>query len=234
MPPLTRPALKLVPETTAFFVCDIQDKFRFVVFCSRDVRTGDPRICEVLMKSTHKVSASKILKVPLIVTEQNPKGLGPTVPELDITSAAVLAPKTKFSMWIPEVSSELRKLRTTDVVLFGIESHVCVLQTAMDLIENDINVWVLADGVSSMNPGEIKIAVERMRAAGANITSSESVLFQLMSDAKHDSFKAIQNLVKETKETTKGIIDDPLLKIVGMLSLLLTSGALDSLVVANL
>ncbi|KAJ3413433.1 Isochorismatase domain-containing protein 1 [Chytridiales sp. JEL 0842] len=148
------------------------------------------------------VTASKILNVPLIVTEQNPRALGATVPELDISHACAIYPKTKFSMLIPEVAADMKKLNIKHVVLFGIESHVCVLQTALDLIENDKHVIVLADGVSSMNQGEVKIAIERLRHAGATISSSESILFQLLEDANHEKFKQLQGLIKDYKEKT--------------------------------
>ncbi|KAJ3100196.1 Isochorismatase domain-containing protein 1 [Phlyctochytrium planicorne] len=189
--------LKIPLKSTAFFLCDIQEKFRPLIWNYQ----------HVVNTASKMVSASKILNIPLIVTEQHPKALGTTASELDISGAVINAPKTKFSMWVPEVEAEVKRLNTTDVVLFGIESHVCVLQTAMDLIEKNINVWVLADGVSSMNSGEVKIAVERMRAAGATISTSESVLFQLMVDSKHENFKAISNLVKETKETTNAAVN---------------------------
>ncbi|KAI8855336.1 Isochorismatase-like protein [Chytridium lagenaria] len=194
---IARPGLKIPQATTAFFLCDIQEKFRPLIW----------NYSHVVNTASKMISASKILNIPLIVTEQNPKALGGTVPELDISRAIINVPKTKFSMWTSEVKAEVEKLKTTDVVLFGIESHVCVLQTAMDLLEKDIHVWILADGVSSMNQGEVKIAIERLRAAGATISTSESVLFQLLVDAKHENFKAISNLVKETKEKTSGALN---------------------------
>ncbi|KAJ3117046.1 Isochorismatase domain-containing protein 1 [Phlyctochytrium bullatum] len=192
-----RRGLKIPQQSTAFFVCDIQEKFRPHIWNYQ----------HVVNTAAKMVKASKILNIPLVVTEQNPKALGGTVPELDISGAVINAPKTKFSMWVPEVEAKVRGLNTTDVVLFGIESHVCVLQTAMDLIEGGIHVWVLADGVSSMNKGEVKIAVERMRAAGATITTSDSILFQLLVDAKHENFKAVQGIVKDTKETTTSALE---------------------------
>ncbi|KAJ3196402.1 Isochorismatase domain-containing protein 1, partial [Dinochytrium kinnereticum] len=143
--------LKLPQKTTAFFLCDIQEKFRHHIWnCQHVINTA-----------SKMVTASKILNIPLIVTEQNPKALGRTVAELDVSGAVVNVPKTRFSMWVREVEEVVGRLGVTDVVVFGIESHVCVLQTALDLLAtNHLTIWVLADGVSSMNQGEVKIAIE--------------------------------------------------------------------------
>ncbi|ORX91193.1 Isochorismatase hydrolase, partial [Basidiobolus meristosporus CBS 931.73] len=150
------------------------------------------------------VTAAEQLDIPVVVTEQNPKALGNTVSELDISRARCNLEKNKFSMFLPEVKELLEKeLKTKSVVLFGIESHVCVLQTCLELLEHDYDVHVLADGVSSMNYPEIDIALARMRQAGASITTSESILFQLLGDAKHEKFKGISKLTKEYQQATK-------------------------------
>lgn len=90
-----------------------------------------------------------------------------------------------------------------DAVIAGIESHICVTQTALDLLELGHRVYIVVDGVSSVNPEERGVALARLRDAGAIVTSSESVLFEVLKDAKSSDFKAISNLVKETKEQTK-------------------------------
>ncbi|KFH66175.1 hypothetical protein MVEG_08276 [Podila verticillata NRRL 6337] len=177
-------------KSTAFFLCDIQEKFRPHIF----------QFPSVVATAQKMIAAHKVLDIPLIVTEQNPKALGATATELDLSAAKVNHSKTKFSMFVPEVEKELKGIKS--VVLFGIESHVCVLQTALDLLENNYDVHVLADGVSSMNHFEIEHALNRVRDAGGYVTTSESIIFQLMGDSKHEHFKKISNLVKETKEAT--------------------------------
>ncbi|KAJ1563068.1 Isochorismatase domain-containing protein 1 [Cladochytrium tenue] len=197
---VARHATRLHPSNTALFLCDIQERFR-------------PHIhkFDVMLETAKKmVQVSKILEVPLIVTEQNPKALGPTVEELQVKDLAkIIQPKTKFSMWLPEVETVIKSHPggINNAILFGIESHVCVLQTALDLMENGVHVVVLADGVSSINKGEIPVALQRMRDAGATVESSESVIFQLLGDAGHPRFKEIQNLVKQTKTSTVAALE---------------------------
>ncbi|ORX95580.1 Isochorismatase hydrolase [Basidiobolus meristosporus CBS 931.73] len=190
----TRNIAKICPSSTAFFVCDIQERFRSFIHAY-------PNVISTAQKM---ITAANHLDIPIIVTEQNPKALGKTVQELDISKAKCNLGKSKFSMFLPEVETLLKNdLKTKSVVLFGIESHICVLQTCLDLLEQNYEVYVLADGVSSMNYPEIDIALARMQQAGATITTSESILFQLVGDAKHQKFKGISGLTKEYQKATK-------------------------------
>ncbi|GAA5936741.1 hypothetical protein JCM10213_000044 [Rhodosporidiobolus nylandii] len=212
---------RIRPNQTAFFCCDIQERFRLVVHAY-------PHVIQTAEKM---LKAAKILDVPVIATEQTPM-FSPPPPNPDAQHTAIvpqvetsplpflrelesprLRPdwvplaKTKFSMVVPQIEQQIKEWETQSVVLFGIESHVCVLQTAFDLLERDIDVHVLADGISSPNADEVGLAIKRMRDAGAHITTSESVLFQLMQDSSDPRFKALAGLMAEYRQTTKEALE---------------------------
>jgi len=190
--------LPTTPSQTAFFVCDIQERFRDMIYSFSALITTAQKM----------IKAANILGVPFIVTEHYPKTFARTVSELDVSNAALRVEKTKFSMFVPEVADTLKRLGTKSVVIFGIESHVCVLQTALDLLEANYDVHVLSDCVSSSNFPEIDIALTTMRDAGAVMTTSESVLLQLMNDDRHDRFEEVSKLVMEYQEASR---NNPLL-----------------------
>jgi len=189
-------ASKQVLVKPAFFVCDIQERFRPAIHEFTCMVATSRRLLEI----------ARLFKVPVLATEQNPRALGSTVTELDLSKLGDLHvgtyPKTKFSMFLPEVHAKLNEHRIQSVVLFGIESHVCILQTAIDLLQNGYNVHVVADAVSSCNREEIPIALARLSQAGAVITTSESLAFQLMGDAGSENFKEFSSLVKAEKQAT--------------------------------
>jgi hypothetical protein len=159
------------------------------------------------------IKAAQILNIPIYATTQNRARLGDTCPELDIKDAVVNADKTEFSMWVPEISRHFSPATPSEVVIVGIESHICVTQTTLDLIANGHKVYILADGVSSCNPQEIPIALARLRAEGAVVTTSESFLYELMGNAAIPEFKQIAKLVKETKANTQEVMTTLLSKI---------------------
>lgn len=171
------------------------------------------------------------MDIPLVVTEQKPSGtyaashqpafssahlyistaLGKTVKELDVSHASLNRDKMRFSMLVPEVRTWLEEQKIRSVVIFGIESHVCVLETVLDLLTLPSltrgpeagGVHILADAVSSCNAAEIPIALGRMRDAGACVTSSESALFQLLRDASHPNFRQVSELIKEYRDANQ-------------------------------
>ena len=148
-----------------------------------------------------------ILKIPIYVTTQKRESLGSTCTELALdagpeTQTAAHIDKSAFSMWVPEIRSALSS-GPHEVAIVGIESHICVTQTSLDLLANGHTVYVLADGVSSCNKEEIPIALRRLAKEGVVVTTSESFLYECMGDARITEFKGIAGLVKESKDNTK-------------------------------
>jgi len=136
--------------------------------------------------------------------------LGETCPELgldapDGVKTKAHVDKSAFSMFVPEVQKAFHELgpEKKEVVIVGIETHICVTQTTLDLLREGHKVYVLADGVSSCNPQEIPIALARLQAEGAVVTSSESFLYECMGDAGIPEFKGIAGVVKEWNTKTK-------------------------------
>ncbi|TGO88483.1 hypothetical protein BPOR_0160g00200 [Botrytis porri] len=179
-----------------------------------DVRgpgTFVPALIDELIATTQKlIKASDILHIPIYATTQNRARLGETCAELNIPNAVEHADKTAFSMWIPSISRHFNSATPAEVIIVGIESHICVTQTTLDLLANGHKVYVLADGVSSCNPQEILVALDRLRAAGAVVTTSESIMYEIMGDAR---FKAIATLVKESSASTKDVMSTLLSKM---------------------
>nr|XP_019009121.1 uncharacterized protein I206_05766 [Kwoniella pini CBS 10737]OCF47902.1 hypothetical protein I206_05766 [Kwoniella pini CBS 10737] len=151
---------------------------------------------------------AEVLEIPTLITEQNPKALGATINEVTdlINPSRHLGTfsKTKFSMVNENTKALLEKDNHNMYIVTGIESHVCVLQTTLDLLKLSTkpDVYVLADGISSCNKPEIGISITRMEKAGAIVTTSESIIFELLGDANHDKFKKVAGIIKQTKAQT--------------------------------
>jgi len=155
------------------------------------------------------ISLAKLLGIQVVATTQSARALGPIDPDIDLSSLGTLFlgtyDKTLFSMVIPEIQELLvDQSHITSVVIFGIESHICVLQTALSLVERKLyKVHVVADGVSSCNAFEVPFAFDRLRAEGVLVETSESIAFQLMRDAGSTNFKAFSQLIKKELQNTK-------------------------------
>lgn len=143
------------------------------------------------------VDAFRALDLPVIATEQYPKGLGPTLPSLLERLPSPPLEKATFScMREPEVAAALEAARARQVVVAGIETHVCVTQTALDLLHAGFQVQVPHDAVNSRRGRDREWALRRMAAAGAVITSTESALFELLERCGTGDFKTVSKLVK--------------------------------------
>merc|ERR1711976_123382 len=172
-------------NSSGFFLCDMQEQFRKTI-------SFYPQVIEVARRM---LEGAKTLDMPIFVTEQYPKGLGPTVSELDVSGLQVF-PKTRFSMCLPEVVDKMKDYPDLkSVIICGIETQVCIQQTVFDFLEKGYDVHVIADGVSSRSMVDRMFALQRMKEAGAFITTSESMLLGLTGDAKHPKFKPIQKLI---------------------------------------
>jgi nicotinamidase-related amidase len=144
------------------------------------------------------LDAAKLLDVHLVATEQYPKGLGPTVAEISKRLPAKRPEKTGFSCaCVKGLTDELRKLDKFRVVLIGIETHVCVLNTALDLIADDFWVYLPVDALGSRYALDHETAIRRMEAAGAVLTTVETTVFEWLKDAKHPRFKEASGLVQQ-------------------------------------
>lgn len=180
---------KLERQKTALLLIDVQEKLFPLVENS----------CHVMQKIQMAIHGFQILKLPIFVSEQYPQGLGHTVGPLKgvLGESQKYMVKTAFSCLDDMVSSQIL-LDTTiqQWVIIGIEAHVCVLQTAKDLIMQGREVVVLNDAISSRSIYDFSTAIAEMRDCGIRISSVETVLFELLRHSKASEFKEISQLIK--------------------------------------
>jgi hypothetical protein len=153
---------------------------------------------ELIAKNRILLKGLQLLDVPVLWTEQYPKGLGRTVGGVaELLSNDIPFEKTSFSCWDDAaIRPRMQSFGKTTVLIAGIEAHVCVLQTAIDLCGQGMSPVVVEDAVSSRRENDKRIALGRITGAGGVLTTVESVLFELARTAQHPSFKALSNLVK--------------------------------------
>lgn len=175
-------------EDTVLLMIDVQGKLARTVFESGRVLTN-------LEKLTR---GARLFGLPVIVTEQNPKGLGPTIPELQ-KLLGDFAPIEKTAFNACADSSFVGKIRETgrnQILVCGIEAHVCVYQTVAGLLDLGYEVQVVADAVSSRTPENRRTALDRMRDMGTAISTTEMALFELMQAAEGEAFSEFIRIVK--------------------------------------
>ncbi|XP_075797852.1 isochorismatase domain-containing protein 2A isoform X2 [Microtus pennsylvanicus] len=161
---------RILPESSILFLCDMQEKFRPSI-------AYFPQIVSV---AARMLKVARLLDVPVLLTEQYPQGLGPTVPELGAQGIRPVS-KTCFSM-VPTLQKELD----------GRPQN-----TALDLLERGLQVHVVVDACSSRSQVDRLVAMARMRQSGAFLSTSEALILQLVRDAAHPQFKEIQKIIKE-------------------------------------
>jgi nicotinamidase-related amidase len=179
---------RLKRDQAGLVIIDIQERLLPAIFEKE----------RVVQNAVRLAKGAGVLKIPAFVTEQYRKGLGATVPEV---AAAVtgFAPmeKTAFSACGARGFIEALKSRgVSAAILCGIEAHVCVAQSGLDLLDAGLRVYVVADAVSSRTPENYRVGIERLRDAGAVVVSTEMVLFELLGEAGTEDFKQILPLVK--------------------------------------
>ena len=149
----------------------------------------------MVSRAVRLADAARLLDVPVRVTEQYPAGLGPTVAALAPYPQAVLA-KTTFSAAEAPGFPGFLPGGAGEVIVAGCEAHVCVLQTVLGLLGSGHRVAVAADAVGSRDPADREVAVARARQHGAEIVTSEMVLFEWLRDSRHPKFREVQELLK--------------------------------------
>jgi nicotinamidase-related amidase len=175
--------------TTALVIIDVQEAFRSSI----------PDFAEIAVRIALMSHASQLLNVPVVVTEQYPKGLGRTADEIRAVLPAALEPfeKTAFSSCGAQAFiAELERVGARHVVVCGLEAHVCVNQTTHDLLARGYRVHLLTECITSRAAHNRETGLMKMRQSGALPSSIEMALFELMRDAGHEQFKAVQKLIK--------------------------------------
>jgi nicotinamidase-related amidase len=175
-------------DDTLLVIVDIQTKLLNVIFEK-----------ERLISSCRKlIQAAKILEIPMLMTEQYPKGMGPTDPEiLKLVEDLKAIEKIHFSCCgADEFKKRIKSFNKKQIVVMGIEAHVCVLQTVHDLLHQGYFVYVPYDATSSRKESDYRNALDRMRQAKAVIGSVESAIFELLEKAGTPVFKEISKIIK--------------------------------------
>jgi nicotinamidase-related amidase len=181
---------KLDAENAVMVVIDIQER----------LAPAMPQKVYLRMRDTVQmlVHGAEQLGIPVVTTEQYPQGIGHTVPELADACKGNVIEKVSFGCCgEPNFTATLKELGRSQVIITGMEAHVCVYQTVLGLLEDGYHVHLVNDAICSRNKTDYLTAVANASQAGAVVTTAETVLFQLMQKSTHEHFKAVSKLVKE-------------------------------------
>ena len=188
---MTRPVSHFRPTAAdlALVVIDIQEKMAAAM--------PEETLAQVVRNTNILLAAAQEFALPVLVTEQYRRGLGATLPALNLTETNTPLEKLSFSCCgEPAFVSALQATGRRSALLCGIETHVCVLQTALDLLEDGWQVFVAADAVCSRTRLNWKLALETMRQSGVVIAPTETIVFQLLGAAGDERFKRLSRLIK--------------------------------------
>jgi nicotinamidase-related amidase len=177
---------RLRSDSSALVLIDVQDKLLVKI----------PTAAALVRNAGFLLDVAALLEIPIRATEQYPKGLGPTTPELARRLPQPPPAKTAFSCCgASTFLEELEMLRRPNIVLAGMETHVCVAQTALDLIDAGLHVFLPVDALGARTAIDHDTALRRLEQAGAILTTAEAVAFEWVADAAHPQFKAMSALV---------------------------------------
>lgn len=181
-------SLRVRRARAGLLMVDIQERFAPVIF-------EWPRL---IRNAQRLIRGARILQLPLFWTEQYRKGLGPTVSEIagELEGHTPIEKVAFDCCRAPGFLEAVRHRAVADLILCGIEAHVCVCQTALGLLEAGVRPFVVADAVSSRTPEDLRWGLERVRTAGAIVVTTEMILFELLGQAGTEEFKQILALVK--------------------------------------
>ena len=177
---------KLSLKVNALLIIDIQEKIIRPIFDK-----------DLIIKNIKKlINAYQILEENIFVSEQNPPKLGVTIPELTPIAGFRKFEKMEFSLAkLEEFLKELKDKKITNLIVCGIETHICIQQTALDCLHKGFEVILISDAMGSRNRADHEIALQRMTQSGAFITTTESIIFELCKTADRKEFKEIRNII---------------------------------------
>ncbi len=182
------------------FKLDVENAVLVVIDIQERLVPAMPQEVYLRLRDTVKmlVSGAELLGVPVVTTEQYPKGIGHTVPELaDACKSAVIEKVSFGCCGEPNFLAALKDLGRSQVIITGMEAHVCVYQTVLGLLEDGYHIHLLRDAICSRNKTDYLAGLDNAAQAGAVVTTAETVLFQMLQKSTHDQFKAVSKLVKE-------------------------------------
>jgi nicotinamidase-related amidase len=182
------------PGDTLLLVVDVQERLAPAIAGHKRVEWNIRRL----------IDGAKALGLPVLATEQYPKGLGPTVPELAGRLGPIPAKLTFSCCGCPETLRQLERRGVHKILVCGIEAHVCVQQTVLDLLSHGWRVYVAADAVGSRRAIDYRVALRRMDSAGATLTTTEAALFEWCEAAGTPEFREISRLAKEEPPGDEG------------------------------
>jgi nicotinamidase-related amidase len=186
----------LSPENSLLFVIDIQERLMPVMNKSDTI----------IFNARRLLDSAQLLGVPIIVSEQYPKGLGATVSEVALTiprTTPIIAKKSFSVCAVEEIQREIEKYSASKIILCGVETHVCILQSAFDFLTMGKEVVLVIDAVGSRFPIDDEIAIRRLESSGVTLATAESIMFEWCGTSEHQHFKTISRLAKEKSGNTE-------------------------------